>query len=137
MNKKKILLIGIYTYILGLILFNLFNFLFFIFLNEISDWELFSYNFYGSLVYYSGAMVIFSFLPFLFNLNKVSSLLIILLILLIEIPCIIVNGESLYITIFTSMISDNNYILLLYPSALIITYQISKRLVIVSNDTNW
>jgi hypothetical protein len=45
-----------------------------------------------------------------------------------EIVSLLIAGESIMISIFTTMIKDKNYILLAYPSLLVICYYISKKI---------
>ncbi|TCI84446.1 hypothetical protein [Tenacibaculum sp. M341] len=130
MNRKKIILLGTLTYILGLILFNIFNYTLNIVLPEFKDWELFSFNFYGSLLFYIISMVLYIILFILVKTLKINSLiLLVILVLLPEIPAIFMAGNSIIISIFTTMVKDQNYTLLLYPLTIIIAYFLSKKII--------
>ncbi len=132
-NRKKLFGLGILTYALGVVLFLIVNYLVFIVLPKIEDWELFSFNFYGSLLLYGLAIIPYILFALLIKLNIVKSyIIIVVLILSVELISFLVAGQSIIVTILTSMKSNGNYILIAYPLILLISYFVSKRILRVS-----
>lgn len=128
-SRKKLFKLGILTYVLGILLFLIVCYVMFILLPKIKDWELFSFNFYGSLLFYSVAILPYFLFTSLIKLDKVKSYMVIAVILLsVELISFIISGQSIMATILTSWKSRENYILIAYPLVLLISYFISKRL---------
>lgn len=127
MNLKRIVKIIIFTYVIGIVIFNVMNYLIFIAFPKVKDWELFSYNFYGSLIFYSISAVLFYLISWIYDIEKLGEIKAsIILIVLLDISSILVAGQSILLTIVTTMISDRNYILVFYPIIILITYKVSK-----------
>jgi len=128
-SRKKLFSLGILTYLLGILLFLIVSYIMFILLPKIKDWELFSFNFYGSLLFYGVATLPYLLFASLIKLDKVKSYMVIAVILLsVELISFIISGQSIIVTILTSMKSSENYILIAYPLVLLISYFISKRI---------
>lgn len=127
MNKQKIRL-SIFIYLISIILFNIINYIYFIIYPRIEDWELFSYNFFGSLIFFISSAILFSIFLLILNNKKLNEYLIsITLIILLEVSSILIASQSILYTIATTMIEDSNYILIFYPIVILFSYQFCKR----------
>ncbi len=128
MNQKDIFFLGVRTYSLAIVIFNLFNSIVFLFYPKVKDWELFSYNFYGCLLFFFLSMILFSITSFLSRFLKFNSLfLLLIMIFLIEISAFIIADTSiakLILDIVTG--KNNNYIMMFYPLSVIISYVFVK-----------
>lgn len=132
-NRKKLFSLGVLTYILSILLFLTISFVIFILLPKISDWELFSFNLYGGLLFYGLAILPYSLFASFVKLDKVKSYIIIVVLLFsTELVALVISGKSILLAIITSMVKDENYILLAYPLVLIMSYFIIKRILRIS-----
>jgi len=115
LNKQDIEF-SIKWYFTTLIIFNCFSCLIFLVFPENKDWELFSFNFFGSLIIYTLSFLIFFGLSkFLDFINRGSFSRLITLLILMDLISIFIANKSIVFSIFTSMIETENYILLFYP----------------------
>jgi hypothetical protein len=128
-SKKKLITLGALTYLLSIALFQIVNYISFIIIPKHKDWELFSFNFYGSILFFGLAMIPYALLILLINKKRIKySIIVLIMLVSMEIVSLLIAGESIMISIFTTMIKDKNYILLAYPSLLVICYYISKKI---------
>lgn len=121
MNLTKI---GSLSYLLALVIFNIFNSIIFLVIPEFKDWELFSFNLYASLILYITPSIIFFLLSFLLKPNKLNKYLVLLiLVLFIEIPAFVFIGDSLIKSIVKVITENNeNYIMFFYPCSIVIAF---------------
>jgi hypothetical protein len=128
-SRKKLFSLGILTYTLGILLFTIVSYAMFILLPKIKDWELFSFNFYGCLLFYGVAILPYLLFASLIKLDNIKPYMLIAVILLnVELISFLISGQSIIATILTSMKSSENYILIAYPLVLLMSYFISKRI---------
>lgn len=133
LTRNKLLGLGVLTYLLGMLIFLIVNCLRFLILPKIQDWQLFSFNFFGNLMFYGIAILLYLFAASIVALNKIKSYMVIVFILLsFDIISILISGQSIWISIFANMKSDENYILLAYPLVLVVSYFLSKRILKVN-----
>ena len=127
-NRKKIIGLGFLTYLLGIIIFLLANYLMFIVIPKYKDWELFSFNLFGCLILYGSAIIPYLMFFLLINLKKIKNYLVIIVLLLsIELMSLVITKESIIISILTTMVVNKNYILIVYPLAIVLSYIVSKK----------
>ena len=122
MKYKENIIFSIKWFFRTLFLFNFFNCLMFLVFTKINDWELFSYNFFGSFIIYSLSFLIYFILSLFLNFiisNFVFKLL--TLLLLVDFVSLLIAEKSMILTIFTNMIKDKNYILIFYPLSIFIS----------------
>ncbi len=128
-SRKKLVGLGILTYVLGIVIFLVISYLVLVFLPEIEDWELFGFNFYGVLLFYGVAILPYLLFASLIKLDKVKTYLVLgVMFLSVELISFLMSGQSIIISIFTDMLDNENYILIAYPLTLLISYFISKRI---------
>jgi hypothetical protein len=124
MLQKEINKIGTSTYLLAIVIFNLFNSFIFLYLPEFKDWELFSFNLYGSFVFYFVSLIILLIISLLFKKNNLNKfILLFILIVLPEVPAYLLVDEFIIKSIIKTIVEKSeNYILLFYPISIIISY---------------
>ena len=126
------------SYAITLIIFNFFNYLIFLILNQNKDFELFSFNLFGSFIFYTFSFCvfyIFSLFLNLRNLNLFSKF--IFLFILVEFCSLFFAQKSITVSIFTNMINQRNYILLFYPLSLIFSLIVVNYLIpLISKSDN-
>ncbi|MCC4230056.1 hypothetical protein [Zunongwangia profunda] len=128
-SRKKLVGLGILTYVLGIVIFLVISYLVLVFLPEIEDWELFGFNFYSVLLFYGVAILPYLLFASLIKLDKVKTYLVLgVMFLSVELISFLMSGQSIIISIFTDMLDNENYILIAYPLTLLISYFISKRI---------
>lgn len=120
--------IGVPTCFLAIPIFMLLIFLKFIVLKEHADWELFSFNAYTGVLLFlvsGGIVLIISSLM----KNKINKyLLLFTLLFLPDILSLIFTGNSIFSTLFSNGIKGDNYSLIAYPLATIVSYFIILKL---------
>ena len=133
MNKKRdSLKLGFMTYFITFIVFNLFNSIVFLIKPEFKDWELFSYNLYGSLLFLILGGVLFSLFLIANKYFKIKNKLVVLIIMycLIEIPVFLMTGTLISKVIVKTILGQGkNYIMIFYPLSLILGYIASNKLI--------
>lgn len=107
-------------YFITLIIFNCFSCLIFLVFTKNNDWELFSFNFFGSFIIYTLSFLVYFILSLFLNfINSNSLFRLITLLVLIDLVSLFIAEKSIALSIFTNMVKDENYILLFYPLSLI------------------
>lgn len=108
-------------WIISFITFNTFNVLINILFPEITDWELFGYHLFGSLISYFICFLLFLlfsiFFPFIVEHTFIS---IFILLLCLELSFFFISGESLLYSILFAW-NDKNYMMFFYPVCIIVT----------------
>ena len=105
------------TYILAEIILLSYSGVYFLVLKEITDYEMFAFNFYGSLLLFGSSCLMALLLRFIFKIsNKI-----ILGVLLFILPNIVgwfMTGDSLYMSAFKG---DTSY-LIMYPVSILVAF---------------
>ncbi|KGO87296.1 hypothetical protein Q765_06415 [Flavobacterium rivuli WB 3.3-2 = DSM 21788] len=105
------------TYLLAEIFLLLFVGAYFLILTNIADWEIFAYNFYGSMVIFGLSCLTALLLRFIFKISS-NVVVSILLFILPEIIGWFITKDSLYLSVFKN---DTSYILI-YPFSVLIAF---------------
>jgi hypothetical protein len=115
MKKRSIKETIIGTYILAEVLLLLSFGSYFLLFTKTQDWEMFSYNFYGSFMLFSISCLIALLLKLLFKINKLA----VIGVMLFIIPDLVsrIVGSSIYMTIL-----KNNFVNIIYPLSVIIAF---------------
>jgi|GEM_PF-4332960 len=121
---NKLNVISTRTYLIAIPIFLILNFLKFIVIPKIADWELFSFNLYTCLILFIISSLIFFLLGLIIKRRINIYIIFALTMILPDIISLTLSGESIYINIFTSMVRNDNYILIAYPVSLIISFLI-------------
>ena len=108
------------AYLQLVVIFNLINFVIHIVLNKVADWELFSYNFFGSIIVYLLVSILCYLFWRVFPKAIFHPLFGVLLLVFLEFSFLTISGTSLTYAILNHMLAEQNYILLLYPFCLIL-----------------
>jgi hypothetical protein len=129
-NTNKNIKLVIMTYLLGILMFNILSYLINIIIPNNADWEIFSFNLFGSLSFYGIALIIFIGLSFIISFDKIKKIILLLfLIFLVEISCLLITSESITFELLKIISLEKNksynYTLLLYPTTLLTTFIIS------------
>ena len=129
-SRKKLVGLGFTTYGLATALIISVSYFVFILYPRIEDWELFSYNFYGAVMIHGVSLIPFLLFVYLIKLEKLNSFLVLaVLIVSAELASLVISGgESILLTIFSSMLKDENYMLLVYPFSLVASFFIMRKL---------
>lgn len=128
-NQKKIIGLGTLSYIISIIILLLSSYVIFILLGSNEDWELFSFNFFAAIGFYGLSILLLTVTSFIIKKLKIDNIIfLILLLILLEISSLIIAKDSITLRIFSTMIEDKNWILLMYPIAVILSFFISKRI---------
>ncbi|NMH28498.1 hypothetical protein [Flavobacterium silvaticum] len=118
MKKSQIIRRSALEFCVVLLVFNLINFTLFIIFQSVNDWELFSYNLFGSILVYFIFFLTSVLRSLIFSTTNFL-LKIIGDLLFLELSFMIAAGGSLLYHILFYAISDENYILFFYPICLI------------------
>lgn len=121
MSNREKSIFCIKWYLTTLFIFNSFNFLLFLVIESNKEWELFSFNFFGSVAIYTLSFLLYKALTLLFDfVTKNFVYQFITLCVLIELLSLFFN-ESIIVSIVSDMTSNGNYILLFYPISLFVS----------------
>ena len=121
-NRVSKIIIG--TYLLAEVLLLVTATAYFIVFSKITDWELFAYHFYGSLLLFSLSGIIALFPG---RMLRPNSYLLLLLLLVPELVALLLSRESLYAGIFF-IGRTKNYFVAAYPLSVIIAFIVACRL---------
>jgi len=137
MNQKKIIGLGFISYAIATIIVLISSYVLHVLMPEHEDWELFSFNLFGSITLFAASIVLLAISSFILKNIKLSKVLfLIILIVLLEISSIAIAGNSIILTIFTTMAKDNNWIMIAYPIAVVLGYLISMRIINIKPKAN-
>ena len=136
-TQKKLAGLGFGTYGLATALVISVSYLVLIFFPRIEDWELFSYNFYGSIFIYGLALFFYLIFLSLIKPDRIKWYSIFLVLFIgMEVSALVQAGASITFSIFTTMVMDENYILLAYPIFLILSFVIFLKLLRIDSPPN-
>lgn len=126
MERNKLKTIGIATYLAAIPIFLVLSFLLFIAFSKIIDWELFSFNLYTCMVLFLLSSLVCFLLSF--GIKQMNNYLLAALVMILpDLISLIVSGDSIYVNIFSTMVKDDNYILLAYPISLLVSFFIISK----------
>ncbi len=127
-SQKKIIGLGFLSYGIASVIVLISSYILLVLLPKHEDWELFSYNLYGSIILFTASIVLLAISSFFMKNIKLNNVLIlIILIILLEVSSIIIAENSIILTVFTTMAEDGSWFLIAYPVAIVIGYFISKK----------